>query len=90
MAQLTLRTWQQQLLQDVHSVAQINVKLRDKRQAVVIKKLQRADTRCAHKAPEKAAVLINSSWCLCLAVLLIGCALVLFTATGGEKSAFCG
>lgn len=28
---------------------------------------------------------MNSFWCLCLAVLLIGCALVLFTVTGGEK-----
>lgn len=52
MAQLTLRTWQQ-LLQDVHSVAQINVKLRDKRQAVMIKKLQRADTVCS-QGPRKS------------------------------------
>lgn len=38
-----------------------------------------------HRPFQKPAVLVNSSWWLCLAVPLTGSALVPFSTTGGEK-----
>lgn len=45
--------------------------------------------RCEYIRPplQKAAVLVNSLWCRCLAVLFTGCALVLYQR---RKAAFCG
>lgn len=86
MARLVLKTWQQ-LLQDVHCVAQINIKLHVQNRPWRIN-IRTEQIWRVYKAQKKAAVLVRSLWCLCLAVLLTGCALLLFSTTGGRKAAF--
>lgn len=86
MARLVLKTWQE-LLQDVHCVAQINIKLHVQNRPWRIN-IRTEQIWRVYKAQKKAAVLGRSLWCLCLAVLLTGCALLLFSTTGGRKAAF--